>query len=183
MPKKNFTKTIYKWRVRAAFPGIILTVVLAKPSLYSILGGVAICILGLLIRTWACCHIQKEKELTISGPYQYTRNPLYLGNLILGISIAVGSWSWWAFGIFSAYFLIFYPVVIKLEKEKMERLFPQQYANYKKKVPLFVPCLRSSLPSEKNKFSWNHYQKNKEQRSLITAAIFWIIMIGKMILF
>ena len=80
--------------------------------------------MGLLIRTWSAGHLRKEKELAISGPYQYTRNPLYLGNFVIGVSAAFASRSWWVLGYFAAYFLLFYPLVIKREMKSMKELFP-----------------------------------------------------------
>jgi protein-S-isoprenylcysteine O-methyltransferase Ste14 len=162
---------------------LLAILVIAKPTWNTILIGLAICVLGLFIRTWASGHIKKEKELAVSGPYQYTRNPLYLGNFILGLSIAAGTNSWWGGLLFAAYFLVFYPPVIIEERERMKRLFPDQYEQYKKRVPLFFPRLKS-FPGENNgKFSWLLYKKNKEYRAPVGSAIVWGILIAKMLLF
>jgi len=179
MPKYNFKKTIYKWRVRAGFIGIILAVILAKPNSAFLLGGIGVCSLGLLLRTWASGHLRKQKELAISGPYQYTRNPLYLGNLIIGISIVIASRSWWVLGIVITYFLFFYPLVIREEKERMQRLFPKEYETYKKKTPLLFPSWKPLSPSNKNSFSWQLYRKNKEWKAFLGAILFWLILICK----
>jgi len=175
-------KTIYRWRVRAGIFGIIPVIILSRPNKVSLLSGVGVCFIGLLLRAWASGYLKKEKELTVSGPYQYTRNPLYLGNFILGISCALGSYTWWGVIIFSAYFLLFYPTVIKKEKEKMKTLFPKKYEKYKKNVPSFFPSLRLYPSSDKIKFSWRIYRKNKEYRALIGSIVFWLILAGKLIL-
>ncbi len=183
MAEFNIKNTIYRWRVRGGFIGILLAIILAKPNSTSILLGITISLFGLFIRTWASGHLKKEKELTVVGPYQYTRNPLYLGNLILGVSVTAGSRSLWMLVIFSVYFLLFYPVVIKNEKGRMKKLFPKEYEDYKRKVPLFFPSLKHLSSSQKNRFSWKRYKKNKEYRALIGAVFFWMIMLGKMLLF
>jgi len=182
MPKFNFKKIVYRWRVRAASIGLILAIIFARPDLTSFLTGLGICFLGLLIRTWSAGHLRKEKELAISGPYQYTRNPLYLGNFMIGISVAFASRSWWVFGYFAAYFLLFYPLAIKKEMERMKELFPGEYDEYKKKAPLFFPTWKSFSFSGKNKFSWKLFRKNKEWRALIGAFLFWVILALKMTL-
>ncbi len=179
----KLTDIIYRWRVRGHFISIILAVVLAKPNIYSLLSGIGFVILGLLLRGWACGHLKKEKRLAVSGPYKYTRNPLYLGNLIIGIGIVAGTRSWWVLAIFVAYFLKFYPVVIINEKNKMRKLFPQEYKEYSRKVPLFIPTFRPYAKAADISFDWALYKKNKELRALIWGAIFWIILILKMILF
>ena len=161
---------------------ILLILVLAKPTWKSILIGLAVSAPGLLIRAWASGHIKKEKELAVSGPYQYTRNPLYLGNFILGLSVAIGTNSWWCVLIFAAYFLVFYPPVIKEERERMKRLFPEKYDQYKSQVPLFFPKFKPLFAAGAIKFSWTLYKKNREYRALVGTIIFWAILIGKMLL-
>ena len=76
---------IYRWRVRSAVAVLILVLALARPTPASVVLGVAVSLMGLSIRAWAAGHIRKEKELAVTGPYRYTRNPLYLGSFILGL--------------------------------------------------------------------------------------------------
>jgi len=180
----NITKLkniIYKWRVRSGLLAAIICILLAKPSLVSIIIGFLISLLGLFVRTWSCGHIQKEKKLSMSGPYRYTRNPLYLGNLIIGIGITAASNSWWVLGIFCLYFLIFYPIIINIEKKKMEKIFPSQYRKFKK-VPLLIPSLKPKLPKGENKFKWQLFLKNREYRAFIGVLFFWATMILKSII-
>lgn len=183
MPEEIFRRAVYRWRVRSSLFLILLIIVLAKPIWTSILSGLAVCGVGLSIRAWASGHIKKEKELAVSGPYQYTRNPLYLGNFILGLSVAAGSNSWWCALIFIAYFLVFYPPVIREERERMKRLFPDKYEEYKKRVPLFFPTFKPFFATGSNMFSWSLYKKNREYRALYGSLIFWAILVGKMLLF
>jgi protein-S-isoprenylcysteine O-methyltransferase Ste14 len=175
--------TIHRWRVRAGFFGLILVIILAKPNLVSLLLGLGVCMIGLLIRTWASGHLIKEKKLIVSGPYQQTRNPLYFANLIIGISVVVVSLSWVVLIIFIAYFLLFYPPVVKKEKGEMKNLFPKEYEEYEKKVPLFLPSLKPHRSSEKRQFSWELHKKNKEYRAILGAVLFWMLMAGRLIFF
>jgi len=174
---------IYRWRVRSGLFVFLAIIVLARPTWTSIVIGLAVCAFGLLIRAWASGHIKKEKELAISGPYQYTRNPLYLGNFLLGLSIAIGSNSWWCAGLFAVYFLVFYPPVIREERERMKRLFPKQYEEYKKRVPMFFPSLKTFSSGHSLKFSRALYLKNKEYRALIGSLVAYGILIAKVLLF
>jgi len=176
-------KTILRQRIRAGFFGLILVIILSKPNLVSFLLGLGVCIIGLFIRIWASGHLIKEKKLIVSGPYQHTRNPLYFANLIIGISVVVVSLSWVVLIIFIAYFLLFYPPIIKREKGKMKHLFPKEYKEYEKKVPLFFPSLKPHRSSEKRQFSWELYKKNKEYRAILGAVLFWMLMVGRMFIF
>jgi len=129
--------------------------------------------------------IDHDRSLSLhqksSGPYRYTRNPLYLGNLLIGIGVVVSALSLWVLAVFLVLFLVFYPVVIHSEKQKMEHLFPTEYTTYREKVPLFLPNLKPSLPRQTTPFSRSLYKKNKECRALIGTAIFWIAMAGRLI--
>ncbi len=182
MPNLSWEDTVYRWRVRAGFFSIILVIILAKPNLSSLLGGIAVCFSGLLLRTWASGHLKKDKELAVAGPYLYTRNPLYLANLIIGLSVVITSLSWWVLVIFTVYYLLFYPLVIKKEKEKMREFFPQEYEEYEKKTPAFFPSFKHLSSPQTNRFTWKHYRQNREWRALYGALLFWLILALKMFL-
>jgi protein-S-isoprenylcysteine O-methyltransferase Ste14 len=182
MPEHRLLRIIYRWRVRVTLMFVILAVVLAKPKLWSILAGLGLTIIGLLIRTWASGHLEKEKKLTTSGPYRYTRNPLYFGNLLIGLGMVIGSQSWWILGCAFVVFGIFYTVIILTEKQKMEKLFPVEYAEYKRLVPLFFPSYFSTLPRQNVRFSGMLYKNNREIRAIIGSVIFWLLLSAKLLL-
>ena len=176
-------KSLYRWRVRSGLYFLIAIIILARPTPLSVGLGIAVCAIGLFVRAWASGHIKKEKELATTGPYQYTRNPLYLGNLVLGLSIAIGANSVWGTVLFAAYFLVFYPSAISEERERMKRLFPGQYQEYRNQVPLFFPTKRPAARPAGAKFSLFLYKKNKEYRALIGSGAVWAIIIAKMLIF
>ncbi|MDH7513410.1 MAG: isoprenylcysteine carboxylmethyltransferase family protein [Clostridiales bacterium] len=169
-------------RVRTGSLAAAAVVLLATPNWASILIGVSISVLGLAIRTWASGHLRKEKRLTVSGPYRYSRNPLYLGNFILGAGIAAGSRSWWIVWLFIVYFAVFYPLIIVQERKRMKELFPIQYEEYRKKVPLFFPSPLRCNHASREKFSWALYKQNKEYRALIATVALWLTLAGKVLL-
>jgi protein-S-isoprenylcysteine O-methyltransferase Ste14 len=179
MPERGLIKILYKWRVRVSLLFVVAAIVLAEPELWPIFIGVGLTLIGLVIRTWACGHLEKEKKLTTSGPYRYTRNPLYFGNLLIGLGVVIGSQSWWVLGSAIVVFVIFYPAIILSEKQKMEGLFPLEYAEYKSRVPLFFPSYFSTWPRQKTRFRWTRYKKNKESRAIIGSALVWLILTAK----
>lgn len=169
-------------RVRTGTMAVVAVVLLAAPTWYSILAGLSLSALGLVMRTWASGHLRKEKKLAVSGPYRYSRNPLYLGNFILGTGIAVGAYSWWVVALFVLYFAIFYPLAIIQESKRMKELFPEEYEAYRKKVPLFFPSVRKKNDLSSERFSWALYKQNKEYRALVATAAFWLILVTKLLL-
>jgi protein-S-isoprenylcysteine O-methyltransferase Ste14 len=180
MPDLKLTKFICRWRVRAGTLGVLGVIIFARPTWKPLLAGFGLSLLGLGLRTWAAGHLKKEKVLAVSGPYRRTRNPLYLGSLLIGVAMAVGAWSWGAAAILAAYFLVFYPVVINEERKRMKSLFPVEYETYRKRVPLFFASFRKAPAYQSSPFSRALYRKNKEQRALIGTIVFWIVLIARM---
>ncbi len=182
MTAAKLEKIFSRWRVRAALVFIPFVVWLSRPTRFSILAGIGVCLIGLGIRAWASGHLRKEKELTTSGPYRYCRNPLYLGNLMLGLGIVLASRSWWIFFAFTVYFLLFYPPVIKRERARLAELFPPKYEEYRKRVPLFFPTGRRSAAKGGARFSPALYRRNREYRALVGTLIFWLILAAKILI-
>ncbi len=182
MFERPFFKAIYRCRVRAALFAFLACLALAKPTWKSIILGTALSLVGLLVRAWASGHLKKEKELAVSGPYRFSRNPLYLGNLILGLSLAVGANSLIVFIIFAVYFLAFYPVIILAERERMKKLFPEKYKEYIKHVPLFFPWRKPLAAGDDVRFDWSLYIRNREYRALLGGAVYWLILSARIIL-
>jgi protein-S-isoprenylcysteine O-methyltransferase Ste14 len=183
MVESKVLSRIYEWRVRVGLMGAIASVLLARVTPLSLFFGLSIALCGLLIRAWACGHLIKEKELATSGPYRYTRNPLYFGNFIIGIGVIVSANSWWTLIIFTVYFLIFYTVIILVEKDRMQKLFPQEYKEYSRKVPLVFPVIQLKYSGSKRKFNWSLFRQNKESRALIGILAYWSLFALKMVIF
>jgi protein-S-isoprenylcysteine O-methyltransferase Ste14 len=66
-----------------------LVLVLARPSQATVAAGMTLAACGEAIRFWAAGHLQKSREVTVSGPYRWTAHPLYLGSTIMGIGLAI----------------------------------------------------------------------------------------------
>lgn len=181
MAKTSLQEILNRLRVRAGLFLALAVILLARPTWDSILTGVLICVLGLVIRAWASGHLRKEKELAVSGPYRYSRNPLYLGNFLLGTGITAGARSWWVLGLCVAYFAVFYPLIIRRERERMKNLFPRQYEAYGKKVPLFFPNPWKHSAAT-GRFRWSLYKQNKEYRALYGTIVVWVVLAAKLLL-
>ena len=178
---EKLSETLYRWRVRAGTLSLIVILAFASPSARSLVAGGLVALAGLAVRAWAAGHLRKEKELTVSGPYQYTRNPLYLGNLIIGAGVGIAARSLPVAGILVVYFLLFYPVIIMKEKDRMSRLFPDAYRTYRAFVPLFVPRIGKPAGGGNGAFHWSIYRKNREFRALTGTLAFWLLLVLRML--
>jgi protein-S-isoprenylcysteine O-methyltransferase Ste14 len=64
---------------------------LARPTPASLAAGLLLGFAGEAVRLWASGHIEKTKALATGGPYAHTRNPLYLGSVVMAAGVAVAS--------------------------------------------------------------------------------------------
>lgn len=175
-----------RWRVRLGYPIALIYWLLAVPDSDSILFGALIAAFGLLIRTMASGHLRKDEALATSGPYAYTRNPLYLGSAFLAAGFIVAGRSWVAGGIVAVYFAIFYYAVMRSEERDVRERFGAAFDEYARRVPLFFPRLtraESALQGEAQPpsvFSWAQYARNREYQALLGTiaglAAIWLRM-------
>lgn len=158
-----------RWRVRLSYPLAILVLWFARPTPRSILWGVPLGLLGLFIRARAAGYLHKQEVLTVTGPYAYTRNPLYFGSFILTLGAAVATHSWLSAAILCAYFALFYTIVMRREEVELRQHHGAAFDEYARAVPLFFPRLSSARFSFAGaaSFSFAQYKKNHEYQAAI----------------
>lgn len=158
-----------RWRVRAGYPLALLCLWLAHPTMYSTMIGSAIALIGLLVRGYAAGHLRKNEALAETGPYAHTRNPLYLGSMLLAAGFAAASRSWIAAALVAAYFAIVYTRVIRREEGQLRARYGPSFEEYARRVPLFWPRLRASAGSAAP-FSFAQYRRNREYQAAFGFA-------------
>ncbi|HET7749440.1 MAG TPA: isoprenylcysteine carboxylmethyltransferase family protein [Terriglobales bacterium] len=168
-------------RVPLGFVFAIVYVWLARPSRESLLLGAAICVPGLALRALASGHVQKNTCLTTTGPYACTRNPLYLGSLVLAAGFAVAARSLSvAVAIVALFLAVYLPVV--LAEERFLRLRFPEFAEYERRVPRFVPRWAPTA-ARQGKFSSQLYWKHQEYNALLGAVAMMAALAVKMVWF
>jgi protein-S-isoprenylcysteine O-methyltransferase Ste14 len=166
-------------RVPLGFGFAILYLWLAKPSLKSVLAGAGLVIPGLVIRALASGYLQKNEQLATGGPYAYTRNPLYVGSLILSVGFALAARSWWIVaGIVLLFFVIYMPV-IRAEEAFLRERFPQ-FDEYAREVPSLFPRV-SRFGKRSGSFSWDLYWKHREYNATLGSAAIMAALLAKLL--
>jgi protein-S-isoprenylcysteine O-methyltransferase Ste14 len=154
-----------RWRVPLGFLLGAAYLVFSRPTLKLLVAGGAVAALGLAIRAFAAGHLRKNQSLAMSGPYAFTRNPLYFGSALMGAGFAVAGGSWiLALAALSLFAAVYWPV-IRREEEYLRREFGEVYDHYAQRVPLFFPCFRR--PAGGEKFRWRQYRKNREYEAFL----------------
>ncbi len=171
-------RLVQRIRVPLGFIFAIIFIIFAKPTLVSLAVGAAVAYVGVLIRAWASGHIRKAKKLAVSGPYAYTRNPLYVGSFIMGVGITIAAGVWWLAILFAVLFLGIYLPVMRVEIGDMRRIFGAEFDEYEKNVPLFVPRLTKWKDSGES-FDFQLYLQYREYRAAIGVAVVIALLAAK----
>lgn len=153
---------------------------LARPSWRSLALGMILIVPGLLIRALASGHVQKNEALATSGPYAYTRNPLYLGSLLMGLGFAVAARNWWVGVALVVMFFFIYIPVIRGEEVFLRGKFPE-FEEYARRVPRMFPRIGAS-GAESGGFSWELYWKHREWNALLGVMGMMVGLMVKMMI-
>jgi protein-S-isoprenylcysteine O-methyltransferase Ste14 len=176
----EWSRVARRIRVPLGFAFAVLYFWLAWPTWRTLALGAVSIIPGLVIRALASGHVRKNEALATSGPYAYTRNPLYLGSLLVAIGFAVAALSWWvAAGLVAMFFAIYIPV-IRSEEAFLRERFPefQEYANeVPRMIPRMTPAFRNEASAE---FSMDLYLKHREYNALLGSLALVAALITKM---
>ena len=166
-------------RVPVGFIFAIAYVLLARPTRNSLITGALVLLPGLLLRAMASGHVQKDKQLTTSGPYAYTRNPRDRGSLLLAAGFAIAARSWWILAIMLLMFAVIYIPVIAGEERYLRATFPE-YDDYSRHVPRLLPRL-TRYGSQQSAYSSTRYWKHREYQASIGCAVVLAILVAKLV--
>ncbi len=169
--RRDSRSLVQRLRVPFGFLTAILFIVCSQPTWRSLAAGVPIAFGGALIRAWASGHLRKNAELAMSGPYAYTRNPLYFGSFVMAVGCAISGWNLWLGLLLIAFFLAIYWPVMRAEAAQMRLLFAGAYSQWAMHVPLFIPRVTPYRNGRMQSFDPQQYLRHREYRALIGLAI------------
>ena len=168
---KPYADFVARLRVPSSFLIVAVFALFSHPSPASLIVGAPVAILGLALRAWAAGCLAKNCELATGGPYAYTRNPLYIGTLLVAAGLTLAARN------FAAVFVFVYLPVIQNEEQHLRRLFPE-YAPYAERVPALWP--RWAAATKPNPFRAALYLKNQEYQAGAGFAAGMLFLLLKM---
>jgi protein-S-isoprenylcysteine O-methyltransferase Ste14 len=180
----SWTRIATRLRVPLGFLFAAAYLWFANPIWTSILAGCGFILLGLGIRTSASGHIRKNAQLAITGPYAYTRNPLYLGSIVMAAGFVVAARNLWIGIAACLMFLVIYLPVILAEESYLRSAFTE-YSQYAVQVPRLLPRrtpYRTNTDGGLPQFSWELYLRHREYNSILGAALMLGALILKLVL-
>jgi protein-S-isoprenylcysteine O-methyltransferase Ste14 len=176
---KRYADFVARLRVPSGFLIVVVFAWLSHPTVDSLEIGLPVAILGLALRAWAAGCLAKNQQLSTSGPYAYTRNPLYLGTLIVAFGLILASRNWILGALFTVVFVFVYLPVIQLEQQHLQALF-SDYADYTGQVPILIPRLTPAPQKNPHPFQVSLYLRNKEFQAAIGFAVGTLYLLWKL---
>jgi protein-S-isoprenylcysteine O-methyltransferase Ste14 len=161
--KPSLIRILARLRVALGFASGILVFWLATPTRTTIAAGLAVALVGEVLRFWAAGHLYKAREVTRSGPYRFVAHPLYVGSSIIGAGLAVASGRAAVAGIVAAYLVITLTAAIRSEEAFLRRTFASDYDAYR----------QTGMVDSDRRFSFARAIANREHRAVagLVAAL------------
>lgn len=171
--KTGWQKIARRIRVPLGFAFAAVFLWLARPTWISMLSSLVLVAPGLWLRGYAGGYVRKNAELTTTGPYAYTRNPLYLGSMTIAFGFAAASRSWIILAALAVLFAAIYIPTILSEEEFLRGQFAD-FNSYAKQVPRLLPRLTAAKTDvAPGVFSKQLYLHHREYNSLMGAVVIY----------
>lgn len=156
---------------------------LARPSGRFLALSLVLVLPGLWLRAYAAGYVKKNAEVTTTGPYAYTRNPLYLGSMLIAFGFVLAARTPWIAVALALLFAVIYIPVIRSEEAFLRANFAG-YSDYAARVPRLIPRLTpaQSSASGSGAFSAALYRRHREYNALIGSLAIYAALILKLCL-
>ena len=167
-------------KYRSTLGSICLLVILyiSSPNAESVSIGFVFILAGMFFRAWSAGYINKNNNLAKDGPYSLTRNPLYFGNFLLGLGIAITGNTLFCYLIFFVYFLLFFPFLMIFEHRFLKDKFGGEYSKWYNNSNSFFPKIKKL---KNPNFNISLYVKNKEYRVIFFSLLVVVVFILKVL--
>jgi protein-S-isoprenylcysteine O-methyltransferase Ste14 len=144
---------------------------LSRPTWVSLAWSLWVVVPGVWLRAYASGYVKKNAELAVTGPYAYTRNPLYLGSMLIAFGFAGASRSIWILLALVVLFLLIYAPTIRSEEEFLRSHFGA-FDDYARQVPRLLPRITPAkiATGDRGGFSRELYLKHREYNALMGAV-------------
>jgi protein-S-isoprenylcysteine O-methyltransferase Ste14 len=175
----SWTRIARRIRVPMGFVVALFFLLAAHPSVHSLLWSLLVTVTGLALRAYASGYVTKNEELTTTGPYAYTRNPLYLGSMLLAFGFAVAVHSWWTALALAVLFALIYIPTIRSEEEFLRGRF-SDFEEYCRRVPRLIPRLTRASSITGGGFSAALYRKHREYNATLGSIGIYAVLLLKL---
>jgi protein-S-isoprenylcysteine O-methyltransferase Ste14 len=126
-------------RVPLSLGGAVL-ILFADPTIPGMIVGTSLIMTGEILRIWGTGHLEKNETLTVTGPYAYVKNPLYVGSILITVGFCILANNIYVLALATLMFCFHYiPYKKKVEGERLKKIFGRQYEDYDEHVRDYLP--------------------------------------------
>lgn len=165
-----------KLRLYFAYPFAGVVAFFARSTDLGFLIGIPVIILGEAVRIWSHGYIRKAKELATGGPYAFVRNPLYVGNFLIGLGFCSIMWNPFILALYTLGFMSVYWITIRGEEQRLVFKFKEQYSDYVKQVPRFIPRFSPYPKRSPSPFDFRRALEHGEQVTILSTLTLLLIL-------
>ncbi|HEX4022007.1 MAG TPA: isoprenylcysteine carboxylmethyltransferase family protein [Acidobacteriaceae bacterium] len=156
----------------------------ARPNEQSLLLSLILVVPGIALRAYASGYVKKNAELTVTGPYAYTRNPLYLGSMMIAFGFAAAARNLWiTLALVVLFGTIYLPTILGEETYLITHFL--EFDEYARSVPRLLPrvspWVRQGETRGASQFSLALYSKHREYNSVLGSTILFLALIARML--
>lgn len=155
---------------------------LARPTWWSLGLSLLAVAPGVWLRGYAAGYVRKNEELTCTGPYGYTRNPLYLGSMLIAFGFAGAARSWVVLGVLAVLFGLIYWPTIRSEEAFLRSKFAG-FEEYASAVPRLLPRFTAAASGGgSGMFSRERYLHHREYNAVMGALGIYAALVMRLVL-
>ena len=168
----TLARLLARWRVTLGFVVAVVVIVFAAPTWSAWRAGLVVALAGEAIRVWAAGHLEKSREVTRSGPYRWTRHPLYVGSCLIAAGVIVAAQSVVVAVAGTLYMVTTIAAAIRTEEAFLRQAFGDTYERYQ----------RSTAEPMARRFSVERARRNREYRAVIGLVGGFALLALKLVL-
>ncbi|HKQ62753.1 MAG TPA: isoprenylcysteine carboxylmethyltransferase family protein [Candidatus Polarisedimenticolaceae bacterium] len=183
--RRDYNRTQGALRLAALYVFVGFLLWLSAPTPRSVYAGLPFLVVGEAIRFWAAGHLRKTVELITSGPYRYTRNPLYLGRLLIFVGLCLicslplaANWVVMLAGL-AVFFGYYLPRKERVEPARLRQQHGAAYERYAQAVPALLPTLRPYAEGASTGWSSERMLRNREHWMVIGLTLIWLLQLWR----
>lgn len=185
MPERDYNRSVGLVRLVAVYALVAALAILSQPTPLGVSSGFAFIVLGEAVRFWAAGHLRKTVELTTSGPYRYTRNPLYLGRLLIFTGLCIMArlpwglnWALLLFG-YTVFFGYYLRRKERVEPARLRQFHGEAFDRYHRAVPALFPALRPWDGGQLAGWSSDRMLRNREHWMVLALLALSLFMLWR----
>jgi protein-S-isoprenylcysteine O-methyltransferase Ste14 len=174
--RTEWQKIAKRIRVPMGFVTAVVFLGFARPTLATMAASLVLVLPGLWLRGYASGYVKKNAELTTTGPYGYTRNPLYLGSMLIAFGFGAAAGSWGVILLLAVLFAAIYVPTIRGEEEYLRMHFAG-FDAYCAQVPRLLPRMTAAKGmGGAGEFSRELYGKHREYNAGMGAGAIYVAL-------